>query len=112
VPDAEGVAEAVPRLARIRYYLDYNQQAWCRAVAPFSWGEASPVEAVEVLVSDVDDVALRYAAAPEDEDRGAAGWSDTWDNPTNLPAVVEAELTVGGTLMTQWFLVPLAGGAE
>jgi len=110
VPDAEGLDEAVPRLARIRYYLDYDRQAWCRAVAPFSWGEEQASEAVEILVSNVGEVALRYAAAPEDEESSTSGWSDGWENPTNLPAVVEAELRVGGAMMTQWFLVPLAGG--
>ncbi len=110
VPDAEGHNEAIPRLARIHYYLDRSQEAWCRAVAPFDWGETEGEEVIEVLVSDVHEVALRYAAAPEDAEGGATGWSDDWENPTNLPAVVEAELTVGGTPMTQWFLVPLAGG--
>ncbi|MBL7075920.1 MAG: type II secretion system protein [Kiritimatiellae bacterium] len=113
VPDAGGLSEAVPRLARVRYYLDRNRQAWCRAVSPLGWGEHQPSEIVEVLVSDVDSVALRYAAAPEDGDStSASGWSDDWENPTNLPAVVEAELSVGGTSMTQWFLVPLAGGGQ
>jgi len=111
VPDAAGLDEAVLRLARVRYYLDYDRQAWCRAVAPFGWGEGRPPEVVEVLISDVDTVALRYAAAPEDgESSSASGWSDSWENPTNLPAVVEAELSVGGSPMTQWFLVTLAGG--
>ncbi len=112
VPDAEGLAEAVPRLARIRYYLDRDRQAWCRAVAPFAWGGETAPEVVEILVSDVDDVALRYGAAAEDEAGSMTGWADDWNNPTNLPAVVEAELTAGGSLMTQWFLVPLAGGGE
>ncbi len=112
VPDAEGLDEAVPRLARIRYYHDDDRQAWCRAVAPFSVGEGQSAEVVEVLVSDVDEVVLRYAAAQEDGEDSTVGWSDEWPNPTNLPAVVEAELTVGGIQMTQWFLVPLAGGKE
>ncbi|MDP6809142.1 MAG: prepilin-type N-terminal cleavage/methylation domain-containing protein [Kiritimatiellia bacterium] len=110
VPVAGESDDALPRLAIIRYFLDYERQAWCRAIAPLGWGEAQSPEVVEVLVSDVDRVALRYGAAPEDDAGSATGWSDSWENPTNLPAVVEAELSVGDTSMTQWFIVPLAGG--
>ena len=103
--------EAVPRLARVRYFLDRDREAWCRAVAPFDWEDVKQ-EAVEVLVSDVDAVTLRYGAPPDAVDGAAAGWSDDWANPSNLPAVVEAELTIADDQMTQWFMLPLAGQME
>ena len=80
-------------------------------MAPFGW-EDGKQETVEVLVSDVDAVTLRYGAQPDAVDGAAAGWSDDWANPSNLPAVVEAELTIADDQMTQWFMLPLAGQME
>ena len=109
---------AVPRLARIRYYLDRDRRNWCRAVSAFEW-EDEPPESVEVLVSGVGDVSLQYGASPASSRHRSRqqttpdGWSDAWEDPTNLPAVVEVELWVGAATtreaMTQWFTVPLAG---
>lgn len=111
VPAADGRDASMPRLTRTRYYHDAAKRAWCRAVAPLDWaGTTPPAESVEIMVANVDRAALRYAPAPEDGAPGLGpGWSGTWTNPTNLPAVVEVELTVQGAATTQWLLVPLAG---
>jgi len=114
VATADPVKSSIPRLARIRYYLSPEHAAWCRGVSAFVWEGQEP-ESVEILVSDVHGVALRYGALPDSEGAGGTEWSESWSNPTNLPAAVEVELEVGsrerGTLMTQWFVLPLAGEA-